>query len=304
MSDWKSNIAIKKRIYSTLKLNFIKYIYNPCQVCRRKYGFSKQDIFKHILIQTNYKCTRRCSFCHYGQAIPPMNTDMKEELFYSIINQLKEINYKGRVGFFEMNEPLTDKRLIQFIEYSRNMLPNAWFFIATNGDLLNLTNVNELFMAGLNYIYLNSYDDSALRKNNILLEQIEKNIAKNIGHLNRTYQTEWSSRGGNIEEYQKRAVDSTCDRVHEILYIKPTGKVYSCYNDFYNINEMGDLHKDKILNIWFGDKFKLLRDKLINRKRYVSQLCAQCDYVGYDYLPTIPLRWSLKNILIPGKTDQ
>lgn len=84
--------------------------------------------------------------------------------------------------------------------------------------------------------------------------------------------------------------------IYKVLYIKPTGKVCSCYNDFYDINEMGDLNKDSILEVWFGDKFKKLREELNKGNRNCSELCSQCDYVGYGNSPKIALNWRFKNL--------
>ena len=138
MSAWKNNIKISIRVKVLIRDFFIKEIYNPFQVFRRRVGLADKDIFKHILIQTNYKCTRKCHFCHYGQKNAPKNIDMNENLFYHIVQQLGDVNYKGRVGLFEMNEPLTDKRFNKFLKYTIEKLPKAWIFISSNGDLLSV----------------------------------------------------------------------------------------------------------------------------------------------------------------------
>lgn len=300
MSNWKKNIKITVRMKIWIKDFFIKKTYNPFQVVRRRIGLAEKDLFKHILIQTNYKCTRKCYFCHYGLETPPKNIDMDEDLFCNIINQLRDINYKGRVGLFEMNEPLTDKRFNKFLKYSRENLPKAWIFISSNGDLLSVEKAEQLFKDGLNFIYLSSYDEAAVERNLKILKEINPKYRNRINHLNRTYQTAWTSRGGNVTQFKKETVLSPCDLVHRVLYIKPTGKIYSCYNDFYNINEMGDLNEDKLLDIWFGDKFKQLRQNLIAGNRNFSELCKECDYNGYGNLPRIPFSWRLKNLVKVG----
>jgi MoaA/NifB/PqqE/SkfB family radical SAM enzyme len=294
--NWKQNIKLSTRIKVFIRNFFIKNINNPIQKFRRNNGLADQDIFKHVLIQTNYKCTRRCSFCHYGMENPPQNIDMDENLFYAIINQLGNINYSGRIGLFEMNEPLTDTRLNKFLKYTRNKLPMAWIFITSNGDLLNIQKTEQLFKNGLNFIYLDSYDEIALKRNLKLIEEITPKYKKLIHHMNRTYQIAWSSRAGNIKQFKKNIVFAPCDFVYDVLYIKPIGKVYSCYNDFYNINEMGDLNKNSILDVWFGSNFKKLRKELNKCNRNCSELCRQCDYIGYGNLPHIPLSWKFKKL--------
>ena len=294
MPGWRSNIKLSIRLKTFLRNNFIKFFYNPLQVFRRKYHFADNDLFRHILIQTKYKCTRKCSFCHYGINSPPINVEMDGNLFFSIINQLSELNYGGRLGLFEMNEPLTDPRFKEFLIFTRKTLPKAWIFISSNGDLLNYNVATDLFNHGLNYIFLSSYDRTALEKNLNLINKLSPKNKKNINHINRTYQKSWTSRGGHIKKFKRKTVYKPCDLVFRVLYIKPSGKIYSCYNDFYNQNEMGDLNNQRVKDIWFGNKFKELRKQLIKGNRDYSNLCQQCDYIGFGNLPKIPLKWKIK----------
>ena len=99
--NWKKNIPVKIRTRVFLRDWWIKRLGNPYQLNRRKRGWADQDLFKHILIQTNYLCTRRCSFCHYGLEPRPKNVNMDEGLFYGIIDQLAALRYRGRLGLFE-----------------------------------------------------------------------------------------------------------------------------------------------------------------------------------------------------------
>jgi len=293
--DWKKSIPFNVRLRVFIRDWYIKNVYNNYQVFRRKNGWADSDLFRHILIQTNYRCTRRCSFCHYGLDTPPKNVDMDDGLFYKIINQLSELRYSGRIGLMEMNEPLTDKRLPQFLRYARKQVPRAWFFITTNGDLLSERKAKSLFDDGLDYIYLNSYDQKALNLHLTLINNIDPKYRSKIYHIDRTYQTWWSSRGGNLKQFYKKAVKAPCDMVYLVMYVKPTGKVYACYNDYYDVNEMGDLNKQNLLDAWFSKSFMDLRKELNRSNRDYSPLCAQCDYIGYHSLPRIPLsrriRW-------------
>ena len=302
MNNWKKNIKLSVKVKIWIRDNiFLKCLYNPIQVFRRRNGLADKDIFKHIIIQTNYNCTRKCTFCHYGIEKPPKNIDMEEKLFCCIIDQLRDINYKGRMGHCGINEPLTDKRFEKFLQYTRKKLSKEWIFLSSNGDLLNSKRAEQLFEDGLNFIYLSSYDEIALERISKLMKEIKPKYKKLINHLNRTYQTQWINRGGNIRQFKSDTIFAPCDFVYEILYIKPSGKVYSCFNDFYNINEMGDLNKEKILDVWFGDKFMKLRKQLNSKNRNSNELCKHCDHRGYEHLPRIPLRWRLKYLLKWGE---
>ncbi len=288
IDDWKKNIPLNVRLRVFIRDWYTKNVYNPYQIFRRKNGWADRDLFQHIKIQTNYRCTRRCSFCHYGLDTPPKNVEMDDALYYKIIDQLKALSYRGRVSLYETNEPLTDKRLPNYLRYTRENLPKAWLFITTNGDLLKEGDIESLFANGLDYMYLNSYDQRARSRNIDLLSNLGKQIRKKVKHIDRTYQTTWTSRAGNIKQFHKKTLYNSCDMVYLVFYIKPSGKAYSCINDYFDFNEMGDLNKQTILEAWFGDTFKNLRMELNRGNRNCSPLCAQCDYDGYTNLPKVP----------------
>lgn len=275
----------------------IQYVHNPFQLFRRKSGLADADIFKHIKIQTNYCCTRCCSFCHYGLERKPTNIQIEESLFFRIIDQLASLSYSGRIGLFETNEPLTDKRLPQFLAYARERLPHAWLLLTTNGDLLNEEKLHVLFRLGLNRLYLNSYDETALVRNLQLLEKQSHSVKKKIRHINRVDQTQWTSRAGNVSQFKSEAVRAPCDMVYEVMYIKPSGKVFSCISDYYDVNEMGDLNHQTLLEVWHGENFRNLRRQLNSGNREQSPLCVQCDYPGFTNLPDVPWSWRFNSLV-------
>lgn len=101
-------------------------------------NMTEVPLFHEIEIETINRCNGGCSFC-------PVNVQndirteklMDENLFYKIINELKEIRYAGRIALFSNNEPLLDKRIVVFSRYVRENLPNAQIHLFTNGTLLS-----------------------------------------------------------------------------------------------------------------------------------------------------------------------
>ncbi len=83
---------------------------------------------------------------------------MSSESFNYIIADLKSLKYKGRVEFYIYNEPTRDKRLLTFIEYTRQQLPSACLMINTNGDYFKSSaDIKKFFDAGLNQMQINIY---------------------------------------------------------------------------------------------------------------------------------------------------
>ena len=98
-----------------------------------------QPLFDHIEIETVNRCNGICSFCPVNRNVDPRTEAvMTRELFESIVDQLAELDYKGRFTTFSNNEPLLDERIIEFNQLARRKLPKARMHLFTNGTLLTL----------------------------------------------------------------------------------------------------------------------------------------------------------------------
>lgn len=117
-------------------------------------------LFSSIGIETSSLCNRRCFFCPNSEFARPDEL-MSEEMFKKIIDELSSLKYKGRVEFYIYNEPMRDKRLLEFIEYTRSKLKSACLMINTNGDYFKShQDIAKLFLAGLNQMQINIYSAS------------------------------------------------------------------------------------------------------------------------------------------------
>ena len=124
-------------------------------------AYNKTPLFDHILIQTNNRCTKKCSFCWYGmKGVDIPDDEMPQWLFYKIIDDLAGINYSGRVSLFEMNEPLTDPRIFEWVRYVNKKIPKSWQMLVTNGDLLTEDKAIKFFESGVDYLNISSYSDN------------------------------------------------------------------------------------------------------------------------------------------------
>lgn len=245
---------------------------------------SATKLFEHIKIQTNNICTRRCPYCYFGQAnLKREDVWLDEKVVYRLIDELKAMDFKGRVGLFETNEPLTDPRIFGFIRYAKKQLPNAFHMLITNGDLLKQRVLLRLFKSGLDKLIISIYSDAILKR----VDNLKKNnlkTFKQVETLNFIDGKLFDNRGGNIKhKYASTPVNpiqAACERVHKILYVKPTGKVVTCISDFYEVNVVGDTKRSTLPDIWFGKKFKEVRRNLDNKNRQFSPLCQKCNYPG------------------------
>ena len=294
--EWKRNLPLKVRMKIAFRDNWLRYVTNPVQVFRRRHGLADRDIFKQIKIQTNYTCTRKCHFCHYGQTPKPIPQTMPTEVFKCIVDSLARINYTGSVGIFEINEPFSEKRIVEFHAFARKRLPRCWLYLASNGDLFKKELVEELFENGLNILYLNSYDKEAVARNLEYISSLRPEHQAMTHHMNRTYQDDWESRAGNIAAYYKGFINAPCDIVYNLCYIKPSGSVHPCINDFHDKVIVGNVNDKELMDIWYGPEMRQLRQDLNNGNRKCNSLCSQCDYPGYRSMPKVPMKWRFNNL--------
>lgn len=247
---------------------------------------SFSDLFSHIKIQTNNVCTRKCNFCYYGNKLDEkLDADvLSSEVVYKVLDELSELKFDGRLSFFEINEPLTDKRIFDFIAYAKKKIPLAWQMLITNGDLLTSDIINNLFSSGLNKLYISVYDSKSMEKiSKTVGENIENN--KNIEIMDLRSEKFVDNRGGHLDNYNEadkidKFLIAPCEKLYKIMNIRPSGNVVSCSADFYEDNILGNIYEEGVKEIWFGEKYRNFRKHLDNCERDFSSLCLKCNYKG------------------------
>ena len=116
-------------------------------------------LFGMIEIETINRCNGVCSFCPVNRANDSRPYKlMPDEMFYSIIRQLHDLNYTGQIDLFSNNEPLLDKRILKFCSHTREELPKAFLVLYTNGTLLTVETFIGL-MKSLDSLIIDNYVD-------------------------------------------------------------------------------------------------------------------------------------------------
>lgn len=130
-------------------------------------------LFNTISVEVASRCNRHCHFCPNGYH-DREDKFMEWDIIKKIIGELKELKYKGRITWYNYNEPTRDKRLPDIMKYCREQLPGVCQMINTNGDYFkSKDDIKKYFEAGLNQMQINvysAYDDSESE------EQFEKGI--------------------------------------------------------------------------------------------------------------------------------
>ncbi|MBU2544918.1 SPASM domain-containing protein [Patescibacteria group bacterium] len=247
-------------------------------LCLIPLGFkSKVPTLTAVAIEINSACNRRCAWC-------PNHTNhrevkfLDEKVFFKAIDELRAMNFRGKITFNLYNEPLLDERLLGFISYVKKNIPLASQYLNTNGDLLNLDIWEKLRKAGLDYANISQYDG----KINENIEKILKGIdLKEKKHFRAFVfdQDSICNRGGLLKSKReiKVPLKKYCSQPFYQLCIDYKGKVVLCCNDYHGAVVMGDVRNNSIEELWGNGKFRHYRKELLKRNRSNLKLCDVCD---------------------------
>lgn len=277
-------MILKKLNYEEQKINIgfktdrlIKYFF--------KKKNSKIPLFDCVEIETINRCNGICPFCPVNKKDDTRKFKlMKKELFESIVSQLKNLDFKGRISLFSNNEPFLDSRIIEFAQYARQQLPQAYMIMYTNGTLLTLDKFKNI-IPYLDKLIIDNYNDNLVLNNNI--KEIDK-YCKNNTVLNRKVEIHLrkineilTTRGGQSPNNKKRkTVNISCSLPFRQIVIRPDGKLSLCCNDALGKYTMGDLNKQSLIEIWNSKKYEIIRNKLKKARKNIS-LCKYCDSLFY-----------------------
>lgn len=244
--------------------------------------YYNQPLFNHIEIETINRCNGSCSFCPVNcKDDPREKAVMTEELYKNIVQQLEEINYSGRFTTFSNNEPLLDERIIEFNRYARCHLPKARMHLYTNGTLMTIDKFIALTEV-LDELIIDNYQQELklIKPCKEIVEYCEKHseLKSKVTIVLRKPKEILTSRGGTapnrkeLPEYPK----DRCALPFKQIIVRPTGQISLCCNDALGKYTIGDLSKDKLLDIWYGPRFNMIRKCLYEGRENWGN-CKYCD---------------------------
>lgn len=244
--------------------------------------FCTQPMFNHIEIETINRCNGVCSFCPVNKNDDPrQKAVMEESLFKDIVDQLAEMDYHGRFTTFSNNEPLLDERIVAFNQYAREKLPHARMHLFTNGTLLTVEKFRALAEA-LDELIIDNYrqDLKLIRP----CEEIERYctehsaLKRKVTIVLRKPEEILTSRGGSAPNRKKLKEygEDRCLLPFKQMVIRPDGKVSLCCNDAVGKYTMGDAAQEPLMDIWYGQKFQMVRKCLYEGRREWGN-CKFCD---------------------------
>jgi len=291
---------VKSNVKSLLRSN--EYLYETLMRLSTKYydlryrakikshinnlmSLDKLPLFRQIQFETVSKCSGTCSFCPVNRFDDPRPTlFMDEDLFKDIIGQLRSLKFTGNVKFHSNNEPLLDKRIVSFVKYARKNL-NARLALWTNGKALTIEKFKDL-LDNLDELVVNNYNDNLVwnkRTAQIIKYCKENNYpSENLRIQMRLENEKMSTRAGQaLNRSRIRTLRSQCLYLFKQISVRPDGKISLCCYDALGSVTLGDLKKESILDIWYGEAFNEYREKIVKGREYINN-CASCDVIHYN----------------------
>ena len=174
---------------------------------------------------------------------------------------------------------------------TRKYLPNSNIEMVTNGDVLNMKRLKKLFLSGLNKLLISAYDGKKEADELQFLCE-EANLTPNQFIVRRRYLSEdqdfgitLSNRSGLMENAEfnikslKEPLKTPCYIPSYTFFLDYQGDVLMCPHDWGKKIILGNLNKEKLVDIWFGKKSMRIRKMLNDSNRNFSP-CNVCDVEG------------------------
>lgn len=287
IKDWLKFALKKVPAYRSWLLKRFDAVVAPKIEAKIKHykSLEKLPLFHVIEIETLNRCNSTCSFCPVNKHDDPREfKKMDESLFFKVIEELKDLNYCNRVALFSNNEPLLDKRIYDWLPKVRQMLPNAFLLMYSNGTLLDIEKFEKL-IPYLDQLFIDNYTD-----NNTMHENVKEVWEYWENHPREGHQFEVSirklsetltTRGGEApNKVNIPKLKSSCLLPFEQMVVRPDGKVSLCCADALGKFTLGDLSQQTISEVWYSSKMETYRNLIAESREKVS-ICKNCDvYYG------------------------
>ncbi len=234
-----------------------------------------REIFSRLDVETNTDCNRTCKICPCSLSPRPCG-HMKMEQYETLLEQLSEMNFRGRLSPVFYNEPLLDERLPDLMRIAKAVLPEARLTLYTNGSLLTGGLVTTLLDSGLDGFMISQYEENLPRDDlSGLFSELPPSIKKKIRYRVLSDDLPLSTRGGLVE-VRRPIRKRFCFQASTDAIIDYQGNVVLCCNDFNTEYIFGNIEDRHILDIWNRPEFKKVR-KQLRRGDFREEICKACS---------------------------
>jgi hypothetical protein len=293
-----------------------------------------------VEFETTSYCNRTCSFCpnSFIDRLSEKLT-MPESTWQTILDGLREIDYKGTIVWSRYSEPLSERRIPERIREVRRAAPGCRICINSNGDYLDAEYLCELEEAGLDRLWVDIYfpdeevynPETARKYHDKFLKRIHRpcaeikalpelsykihsekmEIVTHVRNVAAMKAMDLSDRGGLIQIARETFRDAPCYAPFKHLVLDWDGSIILCcqLRSDSPAHHSGVVGKIGVDNVGLVDAYVRLAEWRASLRTYGQKKgpCAACNVSEYDStLLTRSLSRFLTNINSPlrsvGKT--
>lgn len=273
------------------------------------------DFPSKIQIQTHNRCNYLCPMCPYPEMAPEGGgVRLDGELYYRLVNEVREAGRRVKLCLMLQNEPLLDKRFLEFLDHAHGA-EDAIVSVSTvsNGSVLS----EELLDALMRYprfhltISVNSTDRERYQRihGRDLWDRVHGLLARWNGQRNRVrvsfvldalsvddgrrFQDYWRGLGygTRLIPFNARVDLKDPANLHEpdmeyghchypvdTLNVLADGGVILCCNDWRHEERYGNLRQHSISEVWNSPGLVRLRQAAVRGTLREHPMCKGCDY--------------------------
>jgi 2-deoxy-scyllo-inosamine dehydrogenase (SAM-dependent) len=239
---------------------------------------NKKELFRSIEIETITTCNLRCESCPNKYHSRPY-AELPTEIIKGILRELEDIKYQGVFSPHFYNEPLSDTRLVDILDFARKTLTKAKIILFTNFTLMTTDYYRRLFPL---------VDKFLITDDELIIRESVKRVSKELDiHELKKIKTRrllkngaFSNRAGSVTSGLKNLKKlEKCPFSRYYMTIDAYGDVHLCCNDFFSRAVFGNVKNQNFLDIWFSKDYTQAREAAYN----VSHpLCKECMWGELD----------------------
>ncbi|NBH36280.1 radical SAM/SPASM domain-containing protein [Clostridiaceae bacterium] len=262
------------------------------------------EYVQEIGIETSAFCNRKCVYCPVSE-YPRKQQFMDDQLYKKILEEMRQIDYKGIFTLSLFNEPLASKDILNRIRLIKQYCPCSYVRMNSNGDYLTKDLLDELNEAGLNEILITQHMDvNETYSDEIAQEKIDAffkrigltytitkmkdmhNISCDLMYkkikllvVTNNWEEDGTDRGGKIEFLSGKKRNQPCCTPFRELYIDVNGFVRFCFNIFVNEKNLGNVANHKVVDLFFSEEMVDIRRSHLNfgPKEWPCETCNTPD---------------------------
>lgn len=240
----------------------------------------KEIELQAVEIEINHACNRSCSYCPNSITSRKTKGTMSLKTYELVLNNLKEIQFKGRISYDFYNEPLLHPDFISIVQMTKKELPNCTIHVYSNGTLIDSYKLTEMLSSGVDKLIVTRHEQDIKNENFIFAktyEQASFESKKKI--IFRTHEDlTLVNRGGLLKHIAEKGLDlHPCHIPSHMLTVTVDARVLSCFEDYDEVQIFGDLKNEKLIDIWQKEEYHLFREQLKSGLRHRHLPCKNCN---------------------------